>query len=717
MRARVYKSIVSAGVGLGVFAAVAFSYGQEIKRPIVVNGDTVEYSTENKEVTATGNVQVIYEGATLTCNKLTVNTQTKDARAEGNVRLQDQRGTIRGEKVIYNFDNKTGLIINADFMSNPYFGKVSRMERVSEKEFIASRGYVTTCDFDEPHYRLKTRKVNFFPGDKIDTRDDTLYIGRAPFLCLPRFAQSFADPLMHVQLMPGSRKDWGPYMLSAWRYTLTDNVTGRLYLDYRNKLGLAEGLGANYKTEDFGRGDLKLYYTDEKPSNLSSGSGVSDFQRYLVRWRHQWEIDAVTHLTSEYYKIGDEKRKEFDVNANFLKDYFYREYEQDSQPLTYALFTHSFPNSSFNLLTQVRTNSWFTGQIEKLPEASFSLPGIKMGDSPFYFENSSSLGTYNKIDTTVSPNTDITSSRFDMQNKLSLPMRVSVFHVTPFVKNQETAYDTDLKDDSLPVRSIFSTGADISTKFYRAFDVKTNVFGLDLNGLRHIITPTVSYNYNTDPTIHKDDLRQIDLIDALERDNSITMELSNKLQTKRKGSSVDLADLRLDTVYYFNTKAQEAHDDGFTDFLIKLALTPYAWMRLDTDADYNRADSAFTQVNTDLNFYLGRDRHIGIGQRYLRKGGKEATFGSDWRINPKWKFGAYERYQFVKTSSVARGMQEQQYKVSRDLHCWDADLVYDVSKTSGHTIYLVFRLKAFPATEFGFDQSYRQPKSGVSQTE
>ncbi|HTY45808.1 MAG TPA: LPS assembly protein LptD [Patescibacteria group bacterium] len=706
--------MVSLGMGLGVFAGVALSYGQEAKRPIVVNGDTVEYSTENKEVTATGNVKVIYEGATLTCQKLTVNTQTKDARAEGDVRLEDQRGVVRGEKVVYNFDTKTGLVINADFMSNPYFGKVSKMERLSERQFTTSSGYMSTCNFDVPHYRLTVKKANFFPGSRLDTRDDTLYIGQAPLMCLPRFAQDFQDPLMHVQLMPGSRSGWGPYMLSAWRYTLADNVTGRLYLDYRSKLGLAEGFGTNYKTQDFGKGDIKAYYTDEKPHNLSSDSGVSDFQRYFVRWRHQWEIDPATRLTSEFYKIGDDKRKDYDPNASFLKDYFYREYEQDSQPLTYAIFQHSFANSSFYLLSQKRTNPWFTNQTEKLPEATYSLPGIKIADSPLYFANSTSLGSYNRVDTAASPTTDITSSRFDMQNKFSLPMRLSVFNVTPFVQNRETVYDTDLKDQTLPARSIFYAGADVSTKFYRVFNVKTNALGLDINGLRHIITPTVSYNFNTDPTIHKDELRQIDPVDALERDNSLTMELSNKLQTKRNGSSVDLATLRLDTVYYLNTKPGETHDSGFSDFLIKLELLPYAWMRLDTDADYNRAIAAFTQVNTDLNFNLGQDRHFGIGQRYLRKGGKEVAFGGDWRLTPKWKLGMYERYQFVQTATVSSGLQEQQYKISRDLHCWTMDLAYDVSKANGQTIWMIFKLKAFPSTELGFDQSYHQPKSGPS---
>ncbi len=87
------------------------SLAQEAKEPIVVNGDEVEYSTDNKEITAKGKVEIIYKGSKLTCQKLTVNTQTKEAVAEGLVVLDDQKGSIEGSKMIYNFDTKRGTVL------------------------------------------------------------------------------------------------------------------------------------------------------------------------------------------------------------------------------------------------------------------------------------------------------------------------------------------------------------------------------------------------------------------------------------------------------------------------------------------------------------------------------------------------------------------------------------------------------------------------------
>ncbi|MFA4842556.1 MAG: hypothetical protein WC658_01805, partial [Candidatus Omnitrophota bacterium] len=256
-------SVSFALCALPVFALLTYAEEPKKLEPIIINGDRVEYVTESKDFTATDNVEVIYKDTKLTCDKLTLNTETKDAVAEGNARLEEADGIIEGKKLIYNFNTKVGTIIDADFRSNPYFGKAEQLNKVSDDEFITRRGYMTTCSYDNPHYRIKTRRMNFFPGDKVQTRDSIFYIGRVPLLCIPRYSHSLRDPMMHVQLMPGKSKDWGAYLLSAWRYNLTEDVSGRIYFDLRDKLGVAEGFGVNYKTLDFGKGDFKLYYTHE----------------------------------------------------------------------------------------------------------------------------------------------------------------------------------------------------------------------------------------------------------------------------------------------------------------------------------------------------------------------------------------------------------------------------------------------------------------------
>ncbi len=722
-------------------------YAQEQKEePIVVNGDTVEYSTTGKEVTATGNVSVTNKGVKLTCHKLTVNTQTKDGEAEGNVRLEDAKGVIEGNKIKYNFQTKSGTIIDSAFRANPYFGRAEKVDKVSDSEFIARRGYMTTCDFDKPHWHMKSNRMDIFPDDKIQTKDDRVYVGRVPVLYAPQFNKSLQDPLMHVQLMPGKRKDWGPYMLSAWRYNLTEDVKGRIYLDYRSNFGIAEGFGTNYSTSEFGKGDFKYYYTQERDHSLPKGNSAPRiFQRYLLRWRHQADIDTQTKFIGEFYKINDSKMQLYPGGSfNFLKDYFYREYEKQAQPPSYALLHHNFGYSSLDFLMQGRTNDWYDpGYVEKLPEIRYNLSSYKIANTPVYFSNNSSTGNYNKKDISTNPAVassnypDIHVNRFDTSNRLSLPMRIAFLSVSPFVMNRETIYDKTVAAASPSVRTIFYSGVDASTKLYRLFNVKTNLLGLDINGLRHIITPTVGYSFNKQPTIPGANLKQIDDVDLIGNNNSASLQLSNKLQTKRNNQSVDIVDFLVTTTYYFkpstysylplpptvtgvtNGALTTGTGTNFGDLLLQLKLIPYSWMSINSDATYVHSGdhssvnyNHFANANYDLNFNLGTDRSFGVGQRYQIKGGNEITGNLVWRFNPKWKFTAYERYNRGHDPTLGRGLREQEYTVSRDLHCWVWDITYNTRRGHGDSIYFIFRLKAFPELGFNFNESYHEPKPG-----
>lgn len=683
------------------------------EQPVIINGDTVEYSTDQKKASASGNVVVNYGKTRLSCKKMSVDTTTKDVVAEGDVRIDDPMLTVTGDKVAYNLRTKSGSVDNAHFFSPPYYGSCRQLQMLNPEEFIALDGYATTCSLDRPEYRIASRKIRVLVGDKIQTRSTTLKLRGMPLAYLPFYSHSLKDPLMHVQLRPGHSKDWGEYLLSAWRYNLADRVSGRIYADYRSELGFAAGFGSNIYGGEYGDADLKYYHAQERPRSYLEDQ-PAEFERSLVRLRHTWDIDDSTRLTNEYYRITDSKRILLGAEHNLLKDYFYREYERDAQPLSYSQLHHSFDYSSADVLVQKRTNRWYS-QLEKLPEARYDLPNIQLGETPFYFSDSTLAGSYNYKYPVPSPSTaDISVSRLDTTNKISLPSRISFVNVTPFVGMRQTVYDRDVNGDSMldSPRSVFLTGVDASTKFYRLFDVQTDAFGLDINGLRHIITPTIGYAYNPEPTELASRLKQIDAVDGLTRSNQANLALLQTLQTKRDGVKVDLLTFEVSSPYLFKPKNNGGSRLG--DILFDLETRPYKRFYTNTDAAFDHRADYFKNANFDLNYEFAVDRSVTFGQRYQRKGGNELTFASTWRFNPKWKFGIYERYQLKPSSTVKRGSAEQQYTLTRDLHCWLLDMVYSVTDDSGSSVWLVFTLKAFPETSFQVEKTTDRPARGSS---
>lgn len=743
-----------------IFFGFSSGYCQEkgtLTQSIIVNGDNVEYSTQTEEAVAWGNAVVNYGGSTLTCKKIKVNINKKEAEAEGDVRLEDEKGLLLGDKIIYNFETKSGVIVNANFCVNPYFGKSRNIERLNEKEFIARYGYFTTCNFDQPHWRIAAKKIKIVSQDRIESKDNLLYLSSFPVAYLSSFRHAFQDPLMHVRLLPGKNKDWGHYLLTAWRYNINDYLSGRIYLDYRSRLGWAEGFGTNYNTDFLGKGDLKFYYSQEYPakSTFANANNLekTSFQRYLIRWRHKWEIADNTTLLSELHRIADQRRKYYDSKANILKDYFYREYEKDSQPPSYVFFHHSFSSSSVDILMQKRVNHWFD-QLEKLPEIKYNLAGVKLGDWPLYFEQSTILTNFNKK-ASMYPETleDVDVLRLDVNNKFSLPFKLAFLEITPFVKDRQIVYDKDKYGKNLPVNTIFYSGAELTAKFYRDFDVDADFLKLNLKKIRHIVKPRITYSYNHRPTIHPSRLKYIDENDLLTSNNSVQLGLSNKLQAKRinsleKEEIFDLIGIDVGTSYCFaprltygkryyydyrgikslvidqdNTQKQGS---SFSDIFIKYKISPYSWIRLEgdtiykhsglkTDPDFNNYNH-FSNANYDIIIDFAKERSFALGQRYERKGGNQITTSLDWKLNPKWKFSIYERYNIksyydASDAYIKRGFLETQFTFSRDLHCWQMDFTFNHRKNHGLGFYIVFRLKAFPEAEFSFDQTYHKPKA------
>lgn len=683
--------------------------------PTVLNGDRVEYSADSKEVTIVGHVLITYKGSRLTADKVKINTVTKDAIAEGNVLLEDEKGAIEAESLLYNFENKKGSMLQAKIKSGNQYGKGEEIDRVSDNQFAVKKGYLTTCDYDEPHFMIFSKKIDITTGDKITSHNDVFYVGKTPIFYIPEFSHSLKDRFTAFQFRPGYSKNWGPYLLTSYRYDLSDNAKLRLFLDYRIKTGPAEGFGLNYDTLVAGKGDFKFYYTDENDKNdknLPAGS-PTDFERYLIRWRHAWTIDPKTTLKSEYYKITDDKLK-VDPTVSFMRDYFKREYDQDVLPKSYVFVTHSFQEGIASVLLQPRINRWYT-ETEKLPELSYDLSNLKIGGSPFYFTDQSKISNL-AYKTPVPSDRNHSVTRIDTLNQISLPSKVAFLYVTPFVGSRETYYSKDRDDKPLGVRTALTTGTSVSTKFYRVFNVKSNLLGMDINGLRHVITPVINYSYIHEPTIPAYKLHPTffttaeanefyDAIDNVQRTDDFNIELVNKLQTKRKGETVDLAMFRVLTDYRLR---DDALGSRFSDIYLNSELIPYSWLRLDTDATYGYREGYYKTANADINFTFGENRSFGIGQRYERKGPRDVVTQLAWRINPKWSFKIYERFQLY-SNSTPKGLVEHQYSISRDLHCWTMDFTYDYQKTHGHSIWMVFRLNAFPEIELGFDAHYTNP--------
>jgi len=727
-----FYSLQLIAYSLILFSSIANAQEVKQKAPIIVNGDKVEYFHEQKKVIGTGNIFIDYEDVRLTCKKVTVYLDTREAIAEGDVKITQKDAYFTGDRMNYNFDKRTGKAIDAYINYVPFYGKSKEIDKVSENQIDIQKGMITTCDLDKPHYRVEAKQIRIFLEDKVIANSIILYIGNWPVMYLPYYVQPLNVESSHITVMGGHDKDWGYYALSSIKFDYSQIFRGRFMVDYRTKNGYAFGVDDPYQLPGgLGDGIVRFYYAQEDNDYFSYKPITREEGKYRLQIRHKWHVMDDTLFTLELNKVRDD---------NFIKYYFLKEWEEQRQPDSYLSFITLKPDYTTEFLTRVRLDKYYD-VVQRLPEYKIDIPQYNIKSTPFYysgifnpvylqhaFPDNSSIGPMRKDQDVI---------RVDTYNKISYPVRLlNSLNFNPYVGTRQTYYSRNKFGRTNIIRGILDAGSEFSTKFYKVYDINTNALGLDINRIRHIITPTANYYHTHQPTVSMDNLMQFDNIDALKEQNGIILGVENKLQTKRFGKSVDLVDFIIASDYQFTLKSNvfptfknsDYKTRKFKSVDMQLELMPYPWiytlakMRIDT----KHCLPDFTSID----FVSGKelDRSVAFGYRYERSFDPSLIVDPDtnknvlnfltadaiYRFNEKWKARVYWR------ANLNKGyLDEQLYTIYRDMHCWTLEFSYDIlpyqnDKTIvDQMFWFAIRLKAFPDQPIGLRRTYSRTRAGA----
>jgi len=660
---------------------------------VQIHGDKVEYFNEEGKAVGTGHVVIDYEGAKLEADKITVFTETRKAFAEGHVTLTQEGSVYKGESAEYDFKSKKGNVqkLSAE-IEKTYYGRASRVERVDADHFRLSDSSFTTCccSQEEPFYKVQAQTVDYYPGDKVVMRNALMYIKGIPVLFIPYFEQPFINfDRFPVHLAPGVRDEWGPFLLSKWRWSLIDRpdmkFKGNVLADYRIKRGGGGGVEGFYSGEKAGRGVVRGYYAKDEDAPEPAND-----DRSRLQWRHQSKLSPDTTLTTEFTKLSD---------AQVTKDFFYHEeYEKDIAPDNYLSIIKATPNYTLSLLERPRVNDFFTS-VERNPEIRFDTHNQQLFDTPLYFRSEEQFSNLQRTSAEAEDGVDVV--RFDTNQTLTYAGRVGDLSVVPHVGTRQTYFSREAAGDRDLMRGLMDTGLDLSMHFYKTYEVYTRALGLDINQMRHIFTPTFSYNYRRNPTVSRTLLEQFDALDAIDKDNFIRLNFESKFQTKEHATDGTLVTRDFARIIPFLDV--DEHTGRLENVGIDAELRPYSWLGIEADATYDSNTRDFDTANFDVYWERGRWR-VGIGQRYVQDQSSQTTAEIRLKWSEEWEFRVYDRFEFQEGSS-----KEFEFTASKAFECVITDFTYN--RRDGDTFFVTLRLKAFPTVPFTLSQSYSQPKA------
>ncbi|HXE42373.1 MAG TPA: hypothetical protein VN516_05045, partial [Candidatus Baltobacteraceae bacterium] len=447
----------------------------------------------------------------------------------------------------------------------PVFAQVKNSQgNVTNKTYTTRKILVTTDDVDDPAIYIRATRFRVVPGKYIEAWNAVLFLNGVPSFYFPYYKRNLGARVNNFSFIPGYRSAFGPYLLNTYTWYWGDNVDGALHLDYRERRGVGAGPDLYLHLNRWGEASFKYYYLrDEEPMRGTNGlPGVFSIPESRQRFYFGWQATPFTNLNVKSVV-------NYQSDPLVLHDFFQGEYTRNPQPNTFVEVNKYSDNWSLDALTTPRINNFFD-QVERLPDVKLTGWRQQIFDTPIYYESESSAGYYRKMFAetnslfggTNSPDFNYSAARADTFQQILLPYTFfGWLNITPRAGGRFTFYSHETGPggtNSQTYRKIFNTGLDASFKASRLWADATNSF-FQIDGLRHIVEPSVSYAFVPRPSTLPPQLPQFDSelpsplllpiqlpdynnIDSIDTENVVRFGLRNTLQTKRGGELQHLID-------------------------------------------------------------------------------------------------------------------------------------------------------------------------------
>jgi lipopolysaccharide assembly outer membrane protein LptD (OstA) len=703
---------------LALSSLVLVARGAEEQEWVIESKDGIRYELGTGRLLLTNAVTVRLGIATLVADRAELNRETGECVAEGHVQVQDGRRIWSGARASYNF--LTGHLTAEAFRAGQAPAFVEAARAAGEQKdgvYVLADGLFTTDDHAEPNHYVHAERVVVVAGEYVECRNAKVYLGSVPVFWWPVFRIPLQRTPNRWTATPGYRSKYGPYLLTAYEFYWNERLSGAMHFDERLRRGPGVGPDLSYRLPEFGEGTFKYYYTyDQRPGEDDRGEDI-DNHRQRVWFEHQARLATNATLKAMVRYQSD---------SRMVRDFFLSEYRDDSQPSTFLEFEQSWANWTLNGLYQPRVNQ-FQETVERLPDIKLTALRQQIGPTPFYYESDSSFA-YLQREYAYNLTNRYEAARADTFHQVQLPWTFfNWLNVTPKAGGRLTWYgeaDGPGATTGEEARAVFNTGAEVTTKFWRTWDHATNgLFQID--GLRHVVQPSLNYVWVPDPGTPVQDLPQFDYevpstrllpinffdynsIDSIDSQNVVRVGLDQRLQTRRRGALENVARWAVYTDWRIDPNEQQ---DTFSDLYSDLDLRPFHWLAISSqvalDLDNGRFDSlAHWATFTPNDVWSWR-----VGQNYLRDG---AFFGDGTdgysllsqtlylRLNQNWGLRMSHYYNIRDHL-----FQHQYYTVYRDFRSFTlsmtAGVQQDVGGETDYGVAISVSSKAFPRYGLGSD--------------
>ena len=514
-----------------------------------------DFSDGKRMIYYYGDVSVTYGNMKLTADYMEYDMQKQTVFARG---TKDSTGTWVGqptmeeggktytmEEVRYNFETRKARITNMITQESEGILHGKNIKMMPDQSINITKGKYTVCDCEHPHYYLHltaakvmtkpSQRTVFGPAYPV-IEDVPLFPVVLPFGFIPKRPDRATGFLMPTFGEEASRgffiRDVGMYFVIGDYFDLS--LTGDIFT-----LGSwAVDVNSRYKVNYKCNGNFALTYSNDQTGERNSPDFFQT-KNFAVRWSHSQDSKAnpgMSFSASVNFSSPSNNR----YNATSVTEALQN---QISSSISWSKNWGGKVNLSVNALhSQSSRDSSYSFT---LPDVTLSVSRFypfqrkdRVGKKKFYEEFSLAYNTkivnkinfkasefnqpgfWDKMQNGMSHNFQIGLPNFTLFKYINFTPSISYsmnwfFNKTEKVFNPETNSVEDVKGKMFShfgATHNYSGGLSANTRLYGLFN-----FGKHhkLQAIRHIITPSVSFNFSPEKATHFNGYRTLNYVDTL----------------------------------------------------------------------------------------------------------------------------------------------------------------------------------------------------------
>ncbi len=396
-----------------------------------------------------------------------------------------------GEKLVYDFIKKEGVIYQGKSMIAPWHFGGKEIMLCADGSYLVREGYVTTSEKQPPQWGIYSQQLQLNDDDHLSAKRVTIKIGQCPVLWIPccnlNLNYIFDCPIRY-RFRWGGRQ--GPrvgltYEIFSWQGWKTF-----LNLDYKFTYGPGGGLDIYYDAPDH-------LTTFESINYLANDSSVFNSEQ-KVRYRFEGAFnkqmsDDKTSILLSYDKISE-------------RDYYERDFDLGAPKRTQLLIRRQTAAFITNFYTHVRINSFQTVK-QELPSFEVNFKPFAIGKTGIICENFFNASYLNFVySKKLCYVHDYSSTRFEYRSNFYRPFSFDgMATLTPEIGIISIIYGNCPEGGSRWL-TLCKMKCLLNTHLYSYY---TN--------LKHVVEPYGVFNFYSAPTVSVDKHYVFDLDDGLAR--------------------------------------------------------------------------------------------------------------------------------------------------------------------------------------------------------